>query len=120
VQGKRIAPDPNSYITEALGLPGLPNFTEFDAFAGLGYLHPSGWQAAIRTHLVQQRLQYRDNNLFALVNLRLGKEFSNKRGLVSLEIDNVLNRHFFYALEPLKDTEFYPVRRIMLKLALYF
>jgi tetratricopeptide (TPR) repeat protein len=120
VQGKRIAPDPNSFITEALGLPGLPNFTEFDAFAGLGYLHPSGWQAAIRTHLVQQRLQYRDNNLFALVNLRLGKEFSNKRGLVSLEIDNVLNRHFFYALEPLKDTEFYPVRRIMLKLALYF
>jgi tetratricopeptide (TPR) repeat protein len=120
VQGKRIAPDPNSYISEALGLPDLPNFTEIDAFMGLGYLHPSGLQAAIRTHLVQQRLQYRDNNLFALVNLRLGKEFSNKRGLASLEIDNVLNRHFFYALEPLRDPEFYPARRIMLKLALYF
>jgi tetratricopeptide (TPR) repeat protein len=120
VQEKRIAPDPNPYIAQALGLPDLPNFTEFNAFLGLSYLHSSGWQGGIRTFLVQQRLKYRDNNLFALVNVRLGKEFANKRGLATLEINNLLNRQFYYALEPLRDPEFFPVRRIMFKLALYF
>jgi tetratricopeptide (TPR) repeat protein len=117
---KRIAPDPNPYITQALGLQELPDITEVNASLGLAYLHSSGWQGGIRTFLVQQRLKHRNENLFSLVNLRVGKEFTNKRGLATIELDNLLNRHFFYALEPLRDPEFFPVRRIMFKLALYF
>lgn len=55
------------------------------------------------------------------MDLRLGKELPHKRGLVSLEVTNLFNRHFFYALEPtFFNQEFFPARQILFKLSLYY
>jgi outer membrane receptor protein involved in Fe transport len=69
---------------------------------------------------VHQHLKDRDDNLFGLVDLRLGYEFPHKRGLATLEITNLFNRHFYYQQEFVKLDAFYPMRRVLFKLALYF
>lgn len=113
VTGKRVMPDQSFQ-------PFLQAYSEVDGLFGLSFLTPTGWQGGMRTFLVHQNLRGRDNNLFALVNLRFGKELANKRGLVSLEVQNLFNRHFTYFLEPMRDPEFYPARRLMFRVALYF
>jgi outer membrane receptor protein involved in Fe transport len=123
VVGRRIVPDVNPNLaTVSLG----QDLTEVFMFAGLNFLHRSGWQGGITTPLVFQHLksnlhyQGDADNLFGLVNLRLGYEFPHKRGLASFEVTNLFNRHFFQALEPFRDPEIFPVRRMMFKLALWF
>jgi hypothetical protein len=69
---------------------------------------------------VKQFLKDRADNFFGLVNLALGKQFPQKRGFATLQVDNLFNRHFYYALEPLQDPDFAPARRILFKLGLYF
>ncbi len=71
---------------------------------------------------MHQNLKDRGNNLFGLVDARFGKELANKRGIVTLEVTNLTNRRFFQALEPGRalDPEFFPARRILFKLALYY
>jgi tetratricopeptide (TPR) repeat protein len=113
VVAKRVVPD-------LVFQPDIRDFSEIDPFIGLSYLHRSGWLAGIKTFLVTQQLKDRNDNLFGLVNLRVGREFPNKRGLTTLEVENLFNRHFFTALEPLRDPDFLPARRIMFKLAFYF
>jgi hypothetical protein len=54
------------------------------------------------------------------VNLRVGRELPRKRGLVTFEVDNLFNRHFFYALEPVRNPEFFPARMYIFRAALYF
>lgn len=115
VGGKRFVPDPNP-ILQPLG----QDFSEFYASLGLAYLHRTGWQGGIITYLVDQHLKNRDDNLYGLVDLRVGKEFANKRGLAQLEVTNLFNRHFYFQKEFVTFDAFYPARRIMFKLALYF
>ena len=71
---------------------------------------------------MQQNLKDRGDNLFGLVDARLGKELANKRGLATLKITNLFNRRFFQALDPGRalDPEFFPARRILFKLARYY
>ncbi len=111
--GKRFVPD--------LSLqPERHDYYEINGFLGLSYLNRQGWLAGIRTFLVQQYLEDRADNPFVLVNLRLGREFPNKRGLALFEVENLFNRHFFYSLEPRRLPEFFPARRFMFRLAFYF
>ena len=49
VMGKHVIPDLSYEATD-----GLRSFSEFNAFAGLAYLHPQGWLARVRPLLVQQ------------------------------------------------------------------
>ncbi len=120
VLGKRVVPDPNPEFTE-LSSP-FQDYSEFRTFLALAFLHHTGWQAGVKTTLVNQSLKDRADDLFGLVDLRFGKEFNNKRGLATLEITNLFNRRFFVAQEPFRyiDADFFPDRRIMFKLALYF
>ncbi|MBM4275363.1 MAG: tetratricopeptide repeat protein [Deltaproteobacteria bacterium] len=120
--GKRLVPDVNPVFTQPSLGPATRDFTEFRSFLALAFLHHTGWQGGIRTTLVRQWLKDQDNSLFGLVDLRFGKEFANKRGLATLEITNLLDRHFFHALEPKRfvNPDFFPARRILFKLALYF
>jgi hypothetical protein len=122
VMGKRVVPDPNAnFQSTFLTLPSK-DFSEFRAFLGLAFLHHTGWQAGVKTTLMQQNLKDRGDNLFGLVDTRFGKELANKRGLATLEITNIFNRRFFHALDPGRalDPEFFPARRILFKLALYY
>ncbi|MDI6854636.1 MAG: TonB-dependent receptor, partial [Deltaproteobacteria bacterium] len=111
--GKRFVPDLSFQ-------PALHDYYEINGFLGLSYLNRRGFLAGIRTFLVQQFLENRADNPFALVNLRLGWEFPKKRGLALFEVENLFNRHFFYAIEPRRDIEFSPARRFLFRLAFYF
>jgi tetratricopeptide (TPR) repeat protein len=96
------------------------DFKQYDAFTRLVFWHPSGWWTWVNPMLIKQDLMDRGDNLFGLVNAAVGYEFPGKRGMASLEVDNLLNRHFFFEKEIGAFDTFFPVRRIMFKLALYF
>ena len=113
VSGKRVVPD-------LAFQPGLFDYSEIGGLVGISYLNRQGWLAGVRTLFVQQFLKDRADSPFALVNLRLGRELPNKRGLALFEVQNLFNRHFFYSIEPRRDIEFFPARRYMFRLALYF
>jgi tetratricopeptide (TPR) repeat protein len=128
VTGKRVLPDatyrdPINFPLTGLHRP-LEPFTEVSGLLGLAFLTPQGWQGGIRTRLVYQFLKGRDaDNLFGLVSLRFGKELAHKRGLITFEVQNLFNRHFDYLLEPRRTfipEEFFPARRFVGKVALYF
>jgi tetratricopeptide (TPR) repeat protein len=118
VIGKRFVPDPSLQFVADFN--NLQAYSEIDASLGLSYLHPQGWLAGVKTFLVQQYLKGRADNPFGLVNLRLGRELPNKRGLILFNVNNLFNRHFYYALEPRRDIEFFPARTFLFRLALYF
>jgi Flp pilus assembly protein TadD len=99
---------------------GSYDFKEYDAYAQLFFWHPSGLRAGINSVLVKQDLTNRGDNCFGLLNASLGYEFPGKRGLVTLDVTNLLNRHFFYQTEFVASEPFIPARRFMFKLALYF
>jgi tetratricopeptide (TPR) repeat protein len=118
VMGKRFIPDLSYEQTD-----GLQSFSELDAFTGLAYLHPQGWLARLRPLLVQQFGNvpgHKADNPFVIVNLTLGREFPNKRGFATFEIQNLFNRRPFYSLEPARDLEFSNQRRYLFRLGLYF
>ncbi len=95
-------------------------YWEVDPFVRLAYLHKNGWLGRVGTFWVYQRLTNRADGFFPQINLLLGKELAKKRGLISVEVDNLLNRRAYYALEPGRSPEFYPARRFLVRLALYF
>lgn len=120
LSGQRVVPQQDfTYAVFTAGVP-FTDFTELRTLVGLNFLHRTGWQAGVRTTFLQQWLKNRGDNTFALLDLRLGREFPNKRGLVSLEVNNLFNRHFFYALEPTFNQDLVPARRILFKLAFYY
>jgi len=107
------------------------DFNEIDVTVGLSYMHPSGWFASIKDTVVHQDLCGLSNeslaltqadlgNPFNLLNIQFGKFFANKRGFASLELNNVLNQHFFYEIEPDALWSFSPDREIILRVAFYF
>jgi hypothetical protein len=107
------------------------DFNEIDVTVGLSYMHPSGWFASIKDTVVHQDLGGLSNeslaqtqadlgNPFNLLNIQFGKFFANKRGFASLELNNVLNQHFFYEIEPDALWSFSPDREIILRVAFYF
>lgn len=96
------------------------DFSEVDAGFTLSYLHPLGWQGFVRNYLIYQDLMGRGDHSFWLADLGVGQALPNKRGLVSLEINNIFDRHFYYAREPVALEGFFPSRRILFKLALFF
>jgi hypothetical protein len=99
---------------------GSYDYKEYNGFGQLVFWHPSGFRAGINSVLFKQDLTNRGDNLYGLVNAMVGYEFPGKRGLASLEVTNLLNRHFFYQREFVTFESFYPARRLMFKLALYF
>jgi tetratricopeptide (TPR) repeat protein len=99
---------------------GSHDFKEYSGFSQLVFWHPSGVRALVRPILVKQDLTDRGDNLFGLLDAMLGYEFPGKRGLVSLEATNILNRHFYFQREFVTLDAVFPARRIMFKLALYF
>lgn len=117
VSGKRVIAPADLTLQ-----PAYPSYTEVNTLLGLSFLTSKGWQGGVRTLVVYQQLRGRSaDNWFALVNLRFGKELANKRGLISFEVQNLFNRHFGYLLEPYEPyPDFYPARRLMGKIALYF
>ncbi|MHC1724986.1 MAG: tetratricopeptide repeat protein [Syntrophobacteraceae bacterium] len=110
---KQVLPD-DSFADE------IKDYFEIDPFVRFAYLHKSGWLGRISAFLVHQDLKDRPDNLFPQVDVLIGKELGNKRGLFSFEVENVFNERFDYALEPLRTVEFFPSRRFLFKLALYF
>ena len=128
VTGKRVILDASYRDPLNFGIAGLHRpldpFTEVNGLLGLAFLTPNGWQGGIRTRLVYQYLKGRDaDNLFALVSLRFGKELANKRGLITIEVQNLFNRHFDYLIEPRRafiPDELFPARRIIGKFQLWF
>ena len=102
-----------------LNFVGSHDYKEYDAYAQIASWHPSGLRAGINGVLVKQDLTDRGDNLFGLLNASVGYEFPGKRGLASLEVTNLFNRHFFYQTEFVVKDPFLPARRIMFKLALY-
>ncbi len=115
VLGKRFVPDLSLQFTND-----LKDYSEFDGFLGLAYLHRQGWLARVKAFLVHQHLKDRSDGPFGLVNLSVGREFPNKRGLALFEVQNLFNRRFFQALEPRRDPEVFPARRFLFRLAFYF
>lgn len=96
------------------------NYTESTSFAALNFLHRTGWFFGVNGTLTYQHLRDRNDPLFGLMDVRLGKYFDNKRGLLSLEVTNLFNRSFFYLKAPVfLDTSF-PERRALLRLQLWF
>ncbi len=110
---KRVVPD--LALAETVSA-----YWEVDPFLRLAYLHKNGWLGRVGTFWVYQKLKNWADSFYPQVNLLLGKELSKKRGLVSFELDNLLNRRAYYALEPGRNPEFYPARRFLVRLALYF
>lgn len=119
VMGKRVIPD-LSYE----GTDGLQSFSELNAFVGLAYLHPQGWLARLRPLFVEQYGKvpgHQADAPFVIANLTLGREFPNKRGFATFEVQNLFNRRPFYSLEPARlDPEFSNQRRFLFRLGLYF
>jgi tetratricopeptide (TPR) repeat protein len=122
VIGKRVFPDQAYKISN-----NLDDYTEMDAIVGLNFLTPKGWQGGINNRVVYQYLRNRSADSFDIVNLRFGKELANKRGLITLEVTNLFNRHFYYRIEPtyfvgtLANTpDFFPARRFIGKVQLWF
>ncbi|NWG76689.1 MAG: hypothetical protein HXY24_19140, partial [Rubrivivax sp.] len=118
VTGKRVLFDESFRETN-----GLDAYTEVNWLMGLSFLTPKGWQGGITNRLVYQYLRNRSTELFNITNLRFGKELANKRGLITLEVQNLFNRHFGYRMEPFyyyTTPDFYPARRFIGKIALYF
>ncbi|HSO72354.1 MAG TPA: hypothetical protein VLR91_06885, partial [Thermodesulfobacteriota bacterium] len=83
------------------------------------YLHRTGWQGFWRNYFIIQNLTGRGSHRYYLTDIFIGKALRNKRGLVSLEIDNILDRHFYYMREPVALDIIFPSRRILFKLALF-
>jgi tetratricopeptide (TPR) repeat protein len=103
--------------------PNFPGSHDFKEYGGAGQLifwHPSGFRAGVSSTFGRQDLTDRGDNLFGLLNASVGYEFPGKRGLATLEVTNLLNRHFFYQNELVTLDAIYPARRILFKLALYF
>lgn len=100
--------------------PSQRDFSEVDAGLTLTYLHPRGWQGSVRNYLIYQDLMGRGDQSFWLLDLYLGQALPQKRGLVSLEINNIFDRRFYYVREPVALEGFFPSRRILFKLALFF
>ena len=118
VMGKRVIPD-----LSFEGTDGLRGFSEFNAFLGLAYLHPQGWLARIKPLLVQQYGNITGRTAdapFVIMNLTFGREFPDKRGFATFEVQNLFNRRPFYSLEPARDLEFSNQRRFLFRLGLYF
>jgi tetratricopeptide (TPR) repeat protein len=116
--GKRVFPD-QSYKDDF----NLNDYTELNWIVGLSFLTPKGWQGGITNRLIYQYVRHRSTELFDIVNLRFGKELRNKRGLITFEVQNLFNRHFYYRLEPsyyIYTPDFYPARRIIGKVQLWF
>jgi tetratricopeptide (TPR) repeat protein len=121
VQVKRVVPD-LSFQTDFFP-SALQDYTEVDSFIGLAYMSRQGWLARIKPLLVQQYLKnpgHRADAPFVIMNMSLGREFPNKRGLALFEIQNLFNRQPFYSLEPARSLEFLTQRRFVFRLALYF
>jgi tetratricopeptide (TPR) repeat protein len=120
--GKRVFPDQS--FKDQLN---LNDFTEVNWLVGLNFLTPQGWQGGITNRVVYQYVRNRSTELFDLASIRFGKELANKRGLISVEVTNLFNRHFFYRIEPTyyagfltNNPEFVPARRIIGKIQLWF
>jgi hypothetical protein len=111
---KKVDPNFNSLATEN------QDFSEVDAGITLSYLHPDGWQGSLRNYLIYQDVMGRDNHSYWLADISLGKALPNKRGLVNLEISNIFDRRFYYLREPVALEAFFPSRRILFKVALFF
>jgi hypothetical protein len=111
---KKVDPSFNSSSTENR------DFSEFDAGLTLSYLHRTGWQGFLRTYLIYQDVMGRGNHSYCLTDFSIGKALPNKRGLVNLEISNIFDRRFYYLREPVALDAFFPNRRILFKLALFF
>ena len=111
---KKVDPSFNSMSTENR------DFSELDSGLTLSYLHHSGWQGFLRTYLIYQDVMGRANHSYCLTDFSIGKALPNKRGLVNLEISNIFDRRFYYLREPVALDAFFPNRRILFKLALFF
>lgn len=111
---KKVDPNFNSLATEN------QDFSEVDAGITLSYLHPRGWQGSLRNYLIYQDVMGRDNHGYWLADISIGKALPNKQGLVNLEISNIFDRRFYYLREPVALEGFFPSRRILFKLALFF
>lgn len=96
------------------------DYSETTAGVSLYYLNPQGWLGFLRNYYIHQNLTGRADHGYLLTDILIGRELPNKRGLVTLEVDNVFNRHFYYQREFVTFDAFYPMRRILFKLALYF
>jgi tetratricopeptide (TPR) repeat protein len=121
VQVKRVVPD-LSFQTDFFPSI-LKDYSEVDSFIGLAYMSPQGWLARVKPLLVQQYLKntgHRADAPFVIMDMALGREFPNKRGLALFEIQNLFNRQPFYSLEPVRSLEFPTQRRFVFRLALYF
>jgi len=101
-------------------VPEYRDFSEIDAGFSLYYLHPRGWQGFVRNYFIYQDVMGRDNHSYWLADISLGKALPNKRGLVNLEVTNIFDRRFYYLREPVALDAFFPNRRIMFKVALFF
>ena len=117
VVAKRLVPDTNPNFPDAF--PGK-DFSEVNGILGLTFQHHTGWQAKVSTFTVYNHFKDRADNLFSLVDVGFGKKFDNKRGFFLLEVTNLFNRHFFYQQEYAAVDNFFPMRRIMFRLGLYF
>jgi Tfp pilus assembly protein PilF len=116
--GKRVFPDQSFVASD-----NLEAYTELNWLAGLSFLTPQGWQGGFTNRVVYQYVRQRSTELFDIFNLRFGKELANKRGLITFEVQNLFNRHFYYRLEPSYYTytpDFYPARRFIGKVQLWF
>jgi len=101
----------------------LNDFTEGNLLVALNFLTPRGWQGGITNRVVYQYVRNRSADCFDLVNLRFGKELAKKRGLITLEVQNLFNRHFDFLIEPRRSfipDEFFPARRFVGKVQLWF
>jgi tetratricopeptide (TPR) repeat protein len=106
-------------------------YDQIFGYVTLSYMHPSGWFASIQDTLTYENLsdesiksyaqqQAELGNPFNLVNLTFGKYFANKRGSAQLAITNIFNQHFFDPFESASSPAYYPDRRVLLTVGLYF
>jgi tetratricopeptide (TPR) repeat protein len=120
--GKRYFPD--QLLKDARN---LDDFTEGNFLVGLSFLTPRGWQGGVTNRVVYQYVPNRSTECFDILNLRFGKELANKRGLITLEVQNLFNRHFYYRIERTyysgflaNNPDIFPARRIIGKIQLWF
>ena len=121
-----MAAEPSLRLGRSLTSPGgrpISAASTITSSRGLSFLTRQGWLARVKPLLVQQFVKnpgHQASGPFVIMNLSLGRELPNKRGLVLFEIQNLFNRQTFFAMEPSRDLEFVTERRFLFKLALYF
>ena len=122
----------NSPLTEGTTVP--KRLTTVSVPLGIRYFHPSGFFASFGTTFVHQSMRRSQNDQiglddgnssFTILDAQLGYRLPRRYGLISLQLNNILDEHFDYQDDSFRESQdspsigpYIPDRQILLYLTL--